>query len=209
MRVVRKKKRHWLGRIPLWAKAAFVLLVPLCALNASVAWLGSTHVALLSPYHLHDKARAVGAYLVHRPFCVFSGHDDLQKEVDAASRRHRLPSGLLAAVVAVESGGIAHRISPAGAMGPGQLMPDTARLMKVDDPYEPREALDGSARYLAKQLHRYGDVRLALAAYNAGPGNVHRRVPRNGETEFYVDRVMAEYAKRRPTRGQRSRPRGR
>src|ERR671931_457767 len=133
-----------------------------------------------------------GPFLLLGPLCA------LNPAIEAASRRHGLPPGLLAALVTVESGNHAHRISPAGAMGPAQLMPGTARDLQVDDPFDPRESLDGSARYLAEQLQRYKDVRLAVAAYNAGPGNVRGRVPRNGETEIYVQRVMAEYEKRRP-----------
>ena len=114
-------------------------------------------------------------------------------------RRHHLPPGLLEAVVEVESNTQAHRISPAGAMGPGQLMPSTASMMRVEDPFDPALALDGSARYLSEQLTRYrGNVTLAVAAYNAGPGNVRGRVPHNGETEFYVDKVLAAYARHRP-----------
>jgi soluble lytic murein transglycosylase-like protein len=83
-------------------------------------------------------------------------------------------------------------------MGPGQLMPGTARMLGVEDPFEPGPAVDGSARYLAEQLARFDDVRLAVAAYNAGPGAVNGQVPRNGETEFYVAKVMAAYERLRP-----------
>ena len=195
---MRRKLWRWIKRRPWWAKALFIVLVPLCALNLAVAYLGNTRVFPLSPFHIEDKAAAVRQYAEHRPTCVFTSHDDLGPAIEAASRRHGLPPGLLAALVTVESGNHAHRISPTGAMGPAQLMPGTARDLQVDDPFDPRESLDGSARYLAEQLQRYKDVRLAVAAYNAGPGNVRGRVPRNGETEIYVQRVMAEYEKRRP-----------
>jgi soluble lytic murein transglycosylase-like protein len=83
-------------------------------------------------------------------------------------------------------------------MGPGQLMPGTARMLGVADPFAPEAAINASGRYLAEQLSRFGDVRLALAAYNAGPGAVEGQVPRNGETEFYVVKVMNAYASLRP-----------
>ena len=80
-------------------------------------------------------------------------------------------------------------------MGPGQLTPSTAKLLGVSDPFDPTEAIDGSSRYLASQLATFHDVRLAVAAYNAGPGAiVNRTVPQNGETEVYVRKVMSAYA---------------
>jgi soluble lytic murein transglycosylase-like protein len=138
----------------------------------------------------------VAKYLAHRPRCVLSGHKGLDALVAAAERKHGLPGGLFAAVVEVESKGSCHRISAAGAMGPAQLTGATARFLGVDDPYEPTVAVDAGARYLASHLQRFGDPRLAVAAYNAGPGAVRGRVPRNGETEYYVEKVMAEYARR-------------
>ena len=108
-----------------------------------------------------------------------------------AEREHHLPCGLLGAIVQVESGGQPHRISAAGAMGPMQLIPPTARAMGVSDPFNPEESMDGAARYLHTQLAAFHSTRLAVAAYNAGPGAiVGRHVPQNGQTEIYVDRVM-------------------
>lgn len=181
----------------MWVKALALLAAPLLALNLTVAWVGETLIFPLSPFHVREKALALARYAAHRPSCLLRGHDDPYLEARLAARKHRLPPGLLEAVVTVESSGRVHRISPAGAMGPGQLMPDTARLLGVRDPYDPRQSLDGSARYLAQELRRYRDVRLAVAAYNAGAGAVKGRVPRNGETEFYVEKVMGEYARRR------------
>lgn len=195
---MRRKLWRWIKRRPWWVKLLLILAVPVGALNLAVAYLGNTKVFLFSPFHLKEKAAAVGQYAEHRPTCIFESHEDLGPAIEEASRRHRLPPGLLASVVVVESGNHAHRISPAGAMGPAQLMPGTARDLKVADPFDPQESLDGSARYLAQQLERYKSIPLAVAAYNAGPGNVRRSVPRNGETEFYVKKVMAEYDKRRP-----------
>ena len=197
---MRRKLWRWIKRRPWWVKALLIVAIPVAALNLAVAYFGSSRVFVLSPFHLKEKAEALGEYAAHRPTCIFESHEqDLALEVEAAGRRHKLPPGLLAAVVAVESGTHAHRISPTGAMGPAQLMPGTARQLDVQDPFDPRESVDGSARYLAQQLDRYHSIPLAVAAYNAGPGNVRRSVPRNGETELYVAKVMAEYKRRRPT----------
>jgi soluble lytic murein transglycosylase-like protein len=94
--------------------------------------------------------------------------------------------------VRTESSGLAHRISPTGAMGPAQLTWATARTLGVDDPFAPAEATAAGARYLSQLLARHpGQRALAVAAYNAGPHAVTDAIPRNGETELYVPRVLA------------------
>jgi soluble lytic murein transglycosylase-like protein len=145
-----------------------------------------------------NKLKALGRYALHRPVCLFTGHTQVGDAVARSEGRHHLPRGLLAAIVEVESHSRIHRISSAGAMGPGQLAPGTARLLGVSDPFDPVESLDASGRYLATQLASFRDIRLAVAAYNAGPGAiVNSRVPQNGETEFYVRKVMNAYASTR------------
>jgi soluble lytic murein transglycosylase-like protein len=186
--------RHWR-----WVRWVLVAMTPLVLLNLAVAFFGNSIVFPLSPFFVRNKLSALGSYAWHRPHCVWSGHGSLDADVVAAETRHHLPRGLLAAIVSVESSGRVHRISFAGAMGPGQLTPATARLLGVADPFDPPQALDGSARYLATQLAAFHDVRLAVAAYNAGPGAiVNRTVPHNGETEAYVRKVMAAYATLHP-----------
>ena len=193
------RKRVRVGwRLPGWAWLGLCVLTPLVLLNLAVAFFGGTHVSPLSLSFLEQKAEALGAYARHRPTCLISGHEPLEPLIARAERRHRLPPGLLHALVQVESEARVHRISPAGAMGPGQLMPGTARMLGVVDPFAPEVAIDASGRYLAEQLSRFGEVRLALAAYNAGPGAVDGQVPRNGETEFYVVKVLNAYARLRP-----------
>ncbi|PTL84247.1 lytic transglycosylase domain-containing protein [Vitiosangium sp. GDMCC 1.1324] len=180
-------------------RVALCALVPLVLLNLAVAFFGNTTVPPLSLSFLDEKAHALAAYARHRPSCLLEGHPELTPLIRDTERRHHLPPGLLEALVEVESNTEPHRISPAGAMGPGQLMPSTASLLRVKDPFDPAPAIDGSARYLAEQLARFrGNVKLAVAAYNAGPGNVDGRVPRNGETEFYVDKVLTLYERTRP-----------
>jgi Transglycosylase SLT domain len=182
-----------------WVKVGLCALVPLVLLNVAVAFFGHTTVSPLSLSFLDEKAHALAAYARHRPSCLLEGHPELTPLIRDTERRHRLPPGLLEALVEVESNTEPHRISPAGAMGPGQLMPSTASLLRVEDPFDPAPSIDGSARYLAEQLTRFrGNVKLAVAAYNAGPGNVDGRVPHNGETEFYVDKVLTAYERLRP-----------
>jgi soluble lytic murein transglycosylase-like protein len=184
-------KLFW--RLAWWQKLAALVCLPLLSLNLAVAFFGSSLVFPLSPFFVSEKLTALKLYARHRPWCLLTfGHGELGDIADAAERRHGLPRGLMRAIVQVESGSHAHRISAAGAMGPAQLMPGTARMLGVSDPFDPEESIDAGARYLRTLLNRTHDVRLAVASYNAGPGNVSGQVPHNGETEVYVARVMKQ-----------------
>lgn len=103
---------------------------------------------------------------------------------------------LYRANIEVESAYRQDAISSAGAIGLGQLMPTTARDLGVD-PHDPLQNLDGSARYLAMMLEAFGDPRLALAAYNAGPDAVRQYggIPPYRETQSHVARVMTVVAR--------------
>lgn len=104
-----------------------------------------------------------------------------------------LNPALVQALVRVESGYDPKARSPKGALGLGQLMPGTAALLAVADPLDPEQNLDGSVRYLATLLWEFGDLRSALAAYNAGPDVVRRRRPVPRETVVYVENVLREF----------------
>jgi len=122
----------------------------------------------------------------------------------AAARRAAEEAGvdpdLFDALVEAESGYNPLARSRVGALGLSQLMPDTARELGVANPMDPIANLRGGATYLARLLRQFGDVRLALAAYNAGPNAVLKAggVPPYDETRRYVDRVLALYESRRP-----------
>lgn len=107
-----------------------------------------------------------------------------------AARRHNVPEDLFLRLVQQESGWNPNAVSSKGALGLAQLMPATARRLRVD-PTDPYENLDGGARYLSRQFKRFKSWRLALAAYNAGPGAVRQYggVPPYNETRDYVKTI--------------------
>lgn len=118
-----------------------------------------------------------------------------------ASRRFAVPPALISAVMQVESANDPAAVSPVGAMGLMQIMPATWSMLTTrhglgSKPFEPRANILAGAAYLRAMLDRYGDLALALAAYNAGPGRVdaHRKTGRAlpTETRTYVARVMGD-----------------
>ena len=126
--------------------------------------------------------------------------------IATAADRHGLDPKLLHALVVVESAYRNEACSPVGACGLAQLMPGTAAELGVRDRFDPAENLSGGAAYLATQMLRFGDLRLALAAYNAGPGRVARlgRIPDIRETQDYVVSVVDCYLALTAGRGVRS-----
>src|ERR1043165_87205 len=109
--------------------------------------------------------------------------------IDAA-RRHKVPEDLVMKVANTESAFNQRALSPKGAIGVMQLMPNTAKDLGVD-PYDMAQNIDGGVRYLAQQLKTFGRPELALAAYNAGPGAVKKYggVPPYAETRDYVRKI--------------------
>ena len=110
--------------------------------------------------------------------------------------RNRVSPALVTAVIETESSYNPRAVSPRGAMGLMQLMPDVARGLGVENPFEPEENIRGGVALLRRLLDKYhGDHRLALAAYNAGEGAVDRSggMPDFPETREYVERVINAY----------------
>lgn len=109
-----------------------------------------------------------------------------------AGRINDLPENLIAAVIRTESAFNSAALSSKGAQGLMQIMPDTQRYLGLVDPYDPAANIMAGSRYLRDQLNTFGSLELALAAYNAGPGNVQRHggIPPFAETQGFVRKVL-------------------
>jgi hypothetical protein len=121
---------------------------------------------------------------------------DVSAHVTEAAQQHGVPESLLRALIQQESQFNPKAMSPKGAQGLMQLMPATARQLGVQDPYDPRENIQGGTKHFKGLLTKYqGDVSRALAAYNAGevPVDKHNGVPPFPETQDYVKRILANY----------------
>jgi soluble lytic murein transglycosylase-like protein len=131
------------------------------------------------------------------PVSGAGGDTSFDAEINAAAAGNGIDPALLKGLVSQESGFNPSARSGAGAVGLTQLMPGTAASLGVTNPLDPVQSLQGGARYLRQQLDRFGgDEKLALAAYNAGPGAVQKfgGVPPYRETQNYVTSVMSKAA---------------
>lgn len=119
-----------------------------------------------------------------------------------ASALYQIPEALVRAVIKCESDYDPRAISPVGAIGLMQLMPETALRMQVRDPFDPRENIFGGTRYLRVLANTFnGDLSLTIAGYNAGEGSVARYggIPPYAETQAYVSHVLEYYGRYRAT----------
>jgi len=131
-------------------------------------------------------------YIRERPEVFIKKHDSIIRQ---ASERFGVETSLIKAVIHAESGFDENATSKKGAKGLMQLMPKTAEQLDVENPYEPAENIYGGVQYLSNLLGRYNNMKLALAAYNAGPENVDKYdgVPPFPETKTFIKRVLEFY----------------
>ena len=126
----------------------------------------------------------------------FYGTDIYDDYISIAAQSYGIPFCLVKSIIKAESNFDCRAISTKGAQGLMQLMPDTAKLMNVSDPFDPYENIMGGTRYFRMLLNQFnGKVKHALAGYNAGPGNVeiHNGIPPFKETRNYIGRVAKFY----------------
>jgi soluble lytic murein transglycosylase-like protein len=170
---------------------------PVPSQNTASMQAARSAAAEVSQYFVHDSTQSANAKIVA---ANTRGHQASQEEIDAsivmAAARHNVDPNLVRAVVKVESNFNSNAVSRKGAMGLMQLMPSTARSLKVKNPFDPDQNVDAGVRHLKQLLENYGgDVNLTLAAYNAGAGAVARSsgVPHFAETQNYVRRITHLY----------------
>ncbi len=161
---------------------------------AGVQPKGNPSGNLLDPAALRHFSGRCPVPLRHPPENVGASQQvKIEATIHQAARKYDLPAALIKGIIRAESNFQVRAVSHAGARGLMQLMPATARELGVKDSFDIAQNIDGGCRYLRQMLDSFdGDVRLALAAYNAGPGAVIKyggQVPYR-ETRQYVDRVL-------------------
>jgi soluble lytic murein transglycosylase-like protein len=123
--------------------------------------------------------------------------------IEKVGKNYHVDPSLIKAIIHTESDFNHRAVSRTGAQGLMQLMPETSRELRVGNPFNPKENIDGGTRYFRKLLDNFnGDLNLSLAAYNAGPGLVMRTggVPQIPETKRYIKKVLKQYRYYRATR---------
>ena len=145
---------------------------------------------------LTRPVKSVDANIYNAQAASLTPKQKIQNLISKISKKHGVDEKLVNAVVKQESGYNPNAKSKVGAMGLMQLMPSTAKGLGVTNPLDPEQNVEGGVKYLKSMLNKYnGNVILALAAYNAGPGAVDRYdgVPPYKETQNYVRSILANY----------------
>jgi Transglycosylase SLT domain len=185
----RRKLMYWSSKENRWK--------PVPGPSAAAMRAARSAAAEVSQYLGHESNQSATARIVNANFRgPIASPGDIDSAIEQAAARHNVDPNLVRAVVKVESNFNPNAVSRKGAMGLMQLMPSTARQLKVRNPFDPEQNVDAGVRHLKQLLESYdGDIKLTLAAYNAGAGAVARSsgVPRYAETQNYVRRITNLY----------------
>lgn len=145
---------------------------------------------------IHMKAQQAPVQVRNYQTPLAQANTNVADIVSSVAKKYGLDEKLIHSIIKVESNYNAQAVSHAGAQGLMQLMPATARSLGVKNSFDPAENIEGGSKYLHTMLKRYnGNLTLALAAYNAGPGNVdkYQGIPPFKETQNYVKKVLNYY----------------
>ena len=187
--VPRRTLMYWSSKENRWK--------PVPTANAAVMRAARSAAAEVSQYVGRESSQSANAKIVAANFRGPAATPvDIDSAIEEAAARHNVDPNLVRAVVKVESNFNPNAVSRKGAMGLMQLMPSTARSLNVKNPFDPEQNVDAGVRHLKQLLESYGgDIKLTLAAYNAGAGAVARSsgVPRYAETQNYVRRITNLY----------------
>ena len=149
-----------------------------------------------------DNSQTSTQNKIQTPSPTKATSNSFQNLIQSASKKYGVDSSVISAVIKAESGFNSSAVSSTGAKGLMQLMPATAAGLGVKNPFDPAENIDGGTKYLKQMIDRYnGDVKMALAAYNAGSGSLKRQGITNldtpeqtsklyGETKSYINKIM-------------------
>src|SRR5258708_2712454 len=185
----RRKLMYWSSKVYRWKAVR--------SGNAATMREARSAAAEVSEFLGRESSQSATARIVAANFRGPAANpQDIDSAIEQAAARHNVDPNLVRAVVKVESNFNPNAVSRKGAMGLMQLMPSTARQLHVKNPFDPEQNVDAGVRHLKQLLENYGgDVKLTLAAYNAGAGAVARSsgVPRYAETQNYVRRITNLY----------------
>ena len=185
-------------------KRLFIIIVITITLSAALTHTVVAQVieyypngTIITPISMDQKSRKLYSFEISIKRQIKWDKNTIIQQAIKAARYHKIPSKLFVALIQQESSFNTNAVSPKGAIGLTQLMPETAKTLGVN-PRIPIQNIDGGARYLASQYRKFKSWNLALAAYNAGPKNVEKYngVPPYKETQEYVLRIVKNWKKR-------------
>jgi soluble lytic murein transglycosylase-like protein len=155
-----------------------------------------TNVPNSNECKVHNLKKTRDTFAGYSPWAGNTDSSKFDHEIHRVGKLYDVDPPLIKAIIHIESDFNPKAVSKKGAQGLMQLMPDTARELQVDDPFDPKDNIEGGVRYFKQILDLFeGNLLLSLAAYNAGPGLVRRTggVPRIPETRRYVNKVLKRY----------------